>query len=186
MKKMKYMVMILCLAGFSSYSCQTNSNSMNDLDAEKPYFSLNEYFDQEIKRLTQQNDSIFKIVSINGNEEEKRVHIADWNTELAAFKEADINKPSWKSSYQIVRTDSTLTYQSMEASLKTKKIEILWGVDEQIQSLTIYNELENWIYKSKETLTYVPDEKYEIIKEQAIKIVGDQRYTIKGQFTTAP
>lgn len=143
------------------------------------YFSLENYFKAEIERLSGLNSPVRKTVSINGETESQTLHITNWNHELDLFLGADINKAAWRNSYAIDSLENAIVYESLEPDLKTKKITIEKGLEGEIASIEIENEVSNWIYRSKELLIYVPDSVYEIKKQQVIRIVGNNEYQIK-------
>ena len=136
----------------------------------------------EIARLSDSKILIDKFVAINGETEQKTVTIENWANELAAFKEADINKPSWIGSYKVDKTAQQIIYTSVDPSLKTKKITILLNENGDILSLEIENQIGNWIYNAQEKLFYAPDSLYEIVKDQHIRLVGHNNYKITGRF----
>lgn len=144
------------------------------------YFSLDEYFSDEITRLKKEQPDIQKTVNINGNSESKLTNTINWEHELELFAAADINKAAWTNSYTVDSTDRKVIYSSKEQELKTKHIIIQHQKNGEILSIEIHNEEYNWIYRSMETLTYYPDSLYSIEKTQEVRIVGSNHYQVQG------
>lgn len=183
MKKHHLFTVLIVFAIVSTISsCIKKVSTSGPTQTKTTYFDLAGYIDQEITRLSNSNTTINKFVAINGETEQKKVIIENWANELAAFKEADINKPSWVGSYSVDSTAQKIIYSSLDPSLKTKKITILLNENGDILSLEIENQIENWIYTAQEKLFYAPDSLYEIVKDQNIRLVGHNTYKIKGQF----
>jgi len=184
---MKYKFLTLFILGLSLIvhltACSGSDKSPIGVQFDpQPYFSLEEFFNSEIERLQLDSGEILKTVEINGSVESKPVRIENWKSEFASFIDADINKSAWVNSYSVENTDSTVSYISTEPSLKTKHIHIEFGKNGSPVSITIENQVENWIYTAREKLTYCPDSYYEIVKEQNIRIVGHNQYRIRGEW----
>lgn len=174
--------------GFILVTCSIVACSGSEQTAEKSdgspnrYFSLSEYFNEQIDRLQTDSTEVFKTVEVNGKTESKRMRIANWNNEFAPFIDADINKSAWVNSYAIDSTATSLTYTSKEPDLKTRLIQLQFAENGHITSIIIENQVENWIYSARERLSYYPDSVYSIEKEQDIRIVGENRYKVRGEF----
>ncbi|MGN6179722.1 MAG: hypothetical protein ACTHNW_11115 [Mucilaginibacter sp.] len=147
------------------------------------FFDLSGYFSKEAARLQALNKPVLKTVEHNGGAPEtKRVTIRDWNAELSLFKSSDINKPAWASSYT-VQGDSGLTiYMAKDTDLKTRRL-LIKRENGKVKWIVILNHTpKNLLYDSFEKLTYFPDSLYMIEKRQSVRILGTNRYRIKGLF----
>jgi len=145
------------------------------------YFDLQGYFQANSAQLAKLNKPVLKTVVHNGITESKKVHIDSWDRELSLFSEADINKPAWKDSYWIQNTANTLIYKAKYPELETREI-IINKVKDKIKSILIIGYTKNLLYETKEKLTYFPDSMYRIEKFQHVKLLGVNRYDIKGVF----
>ncbi len=142
------------------------------------YFDLQGYFKTDAARLGKL-PAILKTVGHNGTSETRRVKIDNWTKEFNAFIESDINKPTWRDSYQIQQTDHTTIYRAIDPDLKTREI-IINKKDGKVQWITIYNFTKNILYTTREKLSYVPDSMYKIEKTQHVRLLGINRYAITG------
>src|SRR5690606_5344233 len=94
------------------FSCNGDGDVSAAVTRPEPYFSLAGYFGGEATRLQHRNPEIVKTVSKNGDEEQRRIRVADWKDEFGLFIDADINKPAWQNSYRVDSTDTSVTYTS--------------------------------------------------------------------------
>ena len=159
-------------------SCSEKKNAKQELY----YFSLKNFFQDEVKRLNSQKPLVNKSVIHNGKLEEKKIQLSDWSTELSLFRESDINKNSWKNSFRKDSSDKKIVYTSLDDDIRTKKIEIIFGDHQQVEALKVLNSTRNFLYQSSEELTYFPDSLYQIHKKQQVFILGENDYLITSLF----
>lgn len=176
---------ILCLLFVVTiFSCTQKEVKLSN---EEYFFSLKNYFEKEALRLTRQHALVLKEVRRNDESEEKEIRIQDWEKEFGLFIESDINKLSWKDSYQetahrnLSGSLDTLIYQSKDPGLRTQEIRII-KENEKIKEIAIKNTVRNYLYNSVEELKYYPDSLYEINKKQDVIILGSNAYHISGYF----
>jgi hypothetical protein len=176
---------VLCL--FFAISLSSCSQKEAELSNEAYFFSLKNYFEEEAERLTNQHALVLKEVKRNAEFEEKEIEIQDWKKEFGLFIESDINKLSWKDSYQETTYKNssgerdTLIYRSLDPKLRTQEIMIVRD-NKQIREIAIKNNTKNYLYNSVEELKYYPDSLYEINKKQDVIILGSNDYHISGHF----
>lgn len=171
-----YMVLAL-----SMWSCDDPDSAAGTLHTT-PYFSLADFFSEEASKLQQSNPEIFKTVAKNGEQEEKRIQVADWRSEFALFIDADINKPAWRNSYQVDSVGSSVTYTSTDPALRTKEIRVDTSPTGAVKHIRITNQASNMLYQTDEQLDYYVDSIYRIEKHQQVRIIGKSHYTITGEW----
>ncbi|BAU53166.1 hypothetical protein [Mucilaginibacter gotjawali] len=142
-------------------------------------FDLTGYLKKDAAMLNKLNRPVDKTVTHNGVTETKTVHIADWSSELGLFIDADINKPAFKNSYQVIDEDGLLVYKAKEKDLKVREL-IIKRTGGGIRYVLIYNKVENPLYKTTQKLTYFPDSVYRIETVQHVKLLGTNTYFIQG------
>lgn len=155
-------------------------------NTETKFFDLKKYFTDESVRLNKLNPLVTKSANYNANTETKKVHIADWKTELGIFIESDINKPAWKTSYRTSNSDYITTYAAIDSGLKTQYI-IIKRQNDKVKLVLIYNHSRTTLfgkvlYESRENLSYVPDSIYRVQKRQYVRTLGFRNYFIRGLF----
>ena len=148
--------------------------------ASLKYFDIKGYFEKDSARLTKQNNLVFKTVTHNGVTQRKKVHIANWGTELSLFKQSDINKPAWRNSYEVSNDRGVLSYKARDTDFTMR--EMLIKMDKQkVKSIIIFNVTKNMLYRTTEKLSYFPDSLYLIEKYQKLRLMGSNKYMIEGQ-----
>ena len=150
--------------------------------AVKEYFDIKGYFQKNITQLKKQHHAITKTVVHNGTSESKNVEITNWDTELALFTESDINKPAWNGSYAKQDSGGAVIYTAKDSELRTRRILISKTKEESVKQIAIYNQVNNALYNTRETLNYYPDSAYTIEKYQKVKLLGANTYKITGKF----
>lgn len=145
------------------------------------YFDIKGYFEKEADRLLKLNLSISKTVSVNQEDEQKKVRIKDYKKELSAFISSDINKASWRGAFVELKNSNLTSYRTDNAKIPVKKIEITYD-ESSISSIRIIAETTNILYASRDTLIYYPDSLYQIKKTQKIKWLKEKSYKVIGQF----
>lgn len=145
------------------------------------YFDLKTYFAKTATKLNIEKLLVKKMVSKNELSEYKKIRIKDWNTELALFIDADINKPAWKDSYRKDLSATKMMFTAKEADLKTQKIEINFKNGLPVK-FKIISKTDNLLFHSTEELEFYPDSLYSIKKHQKVLLIGENNYLIKGFF----
>lgn len=122
-----------------------------------------------------------KTIFTDNQEETQILRTADWERELARFKEVDINKPSWRNSYRIDSAGRSLTYTAMDPDLRVQKIRITGERPGAIRSVHIQKETKNQLYNTREELLYYPDSAYTITHRQKILLLSKDDFKVSGR-----
>lgn len=166
--------MIAVLSGLQS--CKPDKAASRD---DHQFFSLKKFISADSARMAKINPLVTKTVVHNGASQTKKLHIADWGSELSLFSGSDINRPAWKSDYQVVHSDSITMYTTTNPDLRTRRI-ILKQVNGKVVYVNVYNHEKNALSETKEALTYYPDSAYVISKWQHVRVLGTNTYKITG------
>lgn len=167
----------LLFAGFL-LSCGTPEQEQRSTKLE--YFDLKGYFGKEAASLSRRANTVDKTVIVNDSAERKQVKITNWDKELSAFVDADINKAAWKGAFNTSTNKAGLLYTSTNEKVPVKRLQIFKN-SEAITGIVIVLENSNYLYRSSDTLRYYPDSLYEIKKSQQIKLMSPKRYQITGR-----
>jgi hypothetical protein len=151
-----------------------------------PFFNLRIYFNEEISKLKAKTP-IRKQVTVGGETEEQVLDSLDFNRELRAFSESDINKPAWFDLYRIDSISANgqlqqLQYRALEEDLRTREIDIDWMDGEQVEQIRILRRSESPLAKSKQELIYRPSEGYQIRSWQEIQFGEDTEILVEVFF----
>lgn len=171
--------LILLAFALSCFGC--NQRKEFKADTNLLYFDINGYFKREATRLKKINPEIVKEVSVNGAAERRKIRITDWEKELAIFSNADINKASWRGSFEVQKAEDTESYTSNNKRIPVKKV-IVEKDNSNVKRLEVIITSNNILYSSGDTLLYCPDSIYQIKKHQKIKLLKAKTYTVTGRF----
>jgi len=143
-------------------------------------FDLSGYFKKEAARLQKSNRVVVKTVFHNGVTETKTVHINNWEQELNLFIDADINKPTWRSNYNVTDEDGVLRYTAKDSSVKVGEI-LIKRNKQKISWILIFTKTpKNYLYTTIQKLVYYPDSLYYISTRQDVKFMGRNYYRVQG------
>lgn len=177
MKKLKLFYLGILAVIISACHPKNDENKVTS----SSYFDVKSFFEKEATKLNQQKPTILKSVGKDEVVEQKRLKIKDWKKELKSFIDADINKASWQNEFQTSTTEEVTTYTSANDKISVKKLIVARQGDSVIYIKAIVNNI-NFLYTSKDTLTYYPGKFYEMRKSQKIKLFSAVSYQIKGLF----
>ena len=183
---MKYFQFLFLILAVNFVACSSADNTTTTQDTtELPFFNLRAYFKEEATRLNQKKNTVDKIVSINEDAEKRQLNDLDYDAELKAFIDSDINKIAWYEKYQIDSTtnaeNTQLTYTAQDPSLKTQSVKISF-LKNEVDEIIIENQTESFIAASKQVLIYNPIQGYSINTDQSSKIGEDKAIEIKVKF----
>lgn len=147
------------------------------------YFSIKDYFASEIKRLQKSSPQVVKSVTANNKIEQKIAKNINWETELAIFANADINKKSWLGEFKEVKHENNLLYTTSNPNIPIKRLEVARNEQQNILSIKIYRKANNYLYQSTDTLLYFPNKLYEVKSQQKITLMSEKHYRILGIFS---
>lgn len=154
---------------------------IKETGGQMAFFDLKGYFKADSARLTQLHPLVNKLVKHNDEAQKQQVHIGNWGEELSLFTQSDINKPAWRESYQVETSPGLVRYTAKDPKLITRRIVIHTDtITKKVKWILINNYTKNLLYTSAEKLSYFPDSLYQIDKKQIIRLVGTNRYSVKG------
>lgn len=157
---------------FISYACVPTSATN---DADKKYFDLVQFTDNLVKELTIKKPKVDKKIFLGGEADNITSDTLNWEKELALFKEADINSPSLRDSYEIEedKLKHTLTYTAKESKLKVKEIRLAFDEQSQANKVSI---------KQVKIFFSEDNQLYEIQRDLAMELKNNElfTYSIKG------
>jgi len=165
-------------------------------NASLKYFDVKGFFEKESARLTKLNPLIVKSVYHNGVTETKKVYIDNWDNEFSLFSESDINRPAWRDNYTTISEGNITIYRAKDPELNNTQQILIKRVNGKVEYILIYNSnhasknttnsktrsLKNLLFTNEEELSYFPDSLYQINKIQSIRLLGTNKYQIKGFF----
>ena len=174
--KYKLVISVLfCISGLAS--CQPD---VHESAGSKRYFDLAGFIKSHAVKLKFANPPLIKtVVHNNSIPQTKSMNIHNWEQELNVFTASDINKPAWRDSYRIQTQGDSTVYTAILPELITRRIAI-HQTNGQVTQISVNNYTKNLLYQTQEHLLYYPDSLYIIDKLQRVKVIGSNRYLIKG------
>ncbi len=161
-----------------------SSCSPEKFAGEKPniYFDLREYVEVEAKRLNTDNKMVGKTVWMNGQKETKQEQL-NWEEELQALAEANINKSAYVEKYKVdtLIDDSgavIITYIALEDDLRTRKLKTKY-VAKQIKEISAVLRSNNIVYNSKQLVTYEPGKRFSLKGYQSVKFSEPDSFRVE-------
>lgn len=145
-------------------------------------FDLPAFFDREIKRLATDNKEIIKTVSTDDNSESKNVVIDNWSKELSAFAAIDLNKSAYLGYVEKDSSDHLVTLRINNPDLEVSEVVIRYDEQNTPAEIIITRRIQNFLYTTKEKLSYRKNKDYNIEKQQDVWMLGSHRYRIQGEF----
>ncbi len=123
------------------------------------FFSLQDYFQNEITSLEEKQPQVSKEVILNQEVEKLQVSDLNWEQELSFFLESDINKRALMESYKVdtIRHDKSLEvhYKATEDKLAVQTIDLSFPPNSNApSSIKIHRRSNNMFYESDMKLSY--------------------------------
>lgn len=166
---------LLCI--FALASCRPD---VHESAGSNRYFDLKGFINADSARLNRVNPLVTKTVEHNNQgSQTKQITITNWGQELGAFSASDINKPAWRDGYSINKEGDSVIYLALMPELVTRRM-VIQQSGKSIKKIHIENFTKNLLYQTTEHLVYYPDSLYVIDKLQEVKVIGSNRYVIKG------
>ncbi len=169
-------IMLLLIA-----ACQKEETGKDKLQ----YFDLTGFIDDEVKKLSAQNPVIEKMVFLNGETEQKRDTVGNWENELNAFREADINKRSFLGKYL---ADSvfeggllSVKYSAMNEKFRTRELAVQYDSNRKPIKISVAVAASNVLYSSRHDLVYEPGKGYSISGKQIIRFLEPDSFYVEAK-----
>ncbi len=172
------------------FSC----NSPSSQSDTKTYFDLKGLLDAQIKLLNQSKPLVKKSLMVSNNQEQTAVTITDWEKELELFRQADLNKPAYKQSYETIKSEkadtTTIEYRLKNTEkLPVKVLRIFLNKDQQFMGLWAEVHQENMIYHSDKTLLMSCDpsksgatiKSYQVKGYQKLVYFDEKPFSVRGE-----
>jgi hypothetical protein len=123
------------------------------------FFDLKEFVEKESERLQNQNLPVLKRVVKGDKKEQKNLSNLVWKDELMPIAESDLNRPAWKSQYNLdtsfFENSILITYTGLNKDLAVKKMALTFDKDtKECISLSIDKASENFLYSSWQKIYY--------------------------------
>jgi len=157
-------------------SCQ---NSIEPSTLRVVYFDMKQFIQDEIVALNKETRSLKKIIYTKDSTDTLIILKPDWQKELHIFTTSNINKPTLYETYSVDTSNNIIQYKSLKSKNKVEYLTLTYSTAQlkTIEKITINNRQENFINRSTEVLTYLPQKNYTIEIQQ--NVISNKNNTIK-------
>jgi hypothetical protein len=146
------------------------------------YFDVPGYIQSQVTVLEKENPGALKsVMEDQQTRERKALHNLQWQKELAAFAELDLNKPAFRHTFALTRQADaaglvTVTYRKKPGT----EGDIAWlsvttGPDQQVRALQAIRKKENALISTYQHLALTCAKQQGSFRIQTIKITGRQK-----------
>ncbi|MEO6620652.1 MAG: hypothetical protein ABIN80_18475 [Dyadobacter sp.] len=171
----RFLVVFFVLIGVLLAACQNEEDRNKE---EKFYFDLKSFIENQIVYLNDKRPIVTKIVGLDRKTVSNKSKDIDWKKELELFVQADLNKPSYRSSYIVERKDSA-TYEytlkaNVELPVRYLKIVTDTNLHQPIYVKARFQSV-NKIYKSEKTIELACSKKNNLLELTSYAVNGYQK-----------
>lgn len=96
----RFLTIVAAILLISLVSCRQEETRD---DAPKVYYDLKGFIENQIEYLNEKKPEVSKTAILGSKREASKTREVDWKKELELFVQADINKPSYRQSYEMVQ-----------------------------------------------------------------------------------
>ncbi|MEZ5008998.1 MAG: hypothetical protein R2753_12675 [Chitinophagales bacterium] len=182
--KIIFPVLMLLILAFISSCNKTNEKREVKDTRQVVFFDLRSYFNDIIKTYAADSVLVNKQVSFGNKSELKENMAIDWSVELQTFAEADINRSSWIDKFKVdtltTNNGSTILYQTTDASIPIKQLEVMLTATGKVSEIVIQSERKSLLYKSKQKLNFRPGNSYSIDGWQRTLMLSQTDFEVKA------
>jgi len=153
-------------------------DTATDPNEKKTYYDLKGFIDNQIVYLNEKRPKVTKTVRLNGKKEVRAEIETDWKKELELFAQADINKPAYRNSYSVIRSDSSIYEYRIKEGEKLPVQYLTIRVDSVTQQPVSVKALlrsENRIYSSEKSIELNSSRRNNVLEVSAYSVKGYQK-----------
>ncbi|MBI1287293.1 MAG: hypothetical protein GC178_06905 [Flavobacteriales bacterium] len=154
---------------------------------ERFYYDLPLFINKQIDNLKKKGQWVRKHVTKDGHSHIIERGDIDWNEELDAFLESDINRPAWRGEFKtdtiILERAYVITYKTENDQIPVKNVVVTIDKDsKQCLSVTVDRRTKNFLYSSDQSLYYTTGEGYMMKGKLSVNYLFDSEYSIESEF----
>ncbi|MCF0053092.1 hypothetical protein LXM25_23690 [Dyadobacter sp. LJ53] len=153
-------------------------DAATDPNEKKAYYDLKGFIENQIVYLNEKKPKVTKTVQLDGKEEVRVETGTDWKKELELFVQADINKPAYRNSYVVTRSDSSVYEYKIKDGENLPVRLLTIKVDSATQQPVMVKALlrsENRIYSSEKTIELTPSRRDNLLGVSSYSVKGYQK-----------
>lgn len=166
-------LIVICL--FMLSACREAATDTNE---KKAYYDLKGFVENQIVYLNEKKPKVTKTVQLDGKKELRAEIETDWKKELELFAQADINKPAYRNSYSVTRSDSAVYEYKIKQGENLPVRYLMIKVDSATQQPVLIKALlrsENRIYSSEKSIELTVTRRNNLLEVSAYSVKGYQK-----------
>ncbi|MFC2176064.1 hypothetical protein ACFLR1_03750 [Bacteroidota bacterium] len=167
-------------------SCTKNPVEIYYKD-QRAYYDIPKFINAQSTNLDKKKQWVRKTVTKDG-----RTHIIErgdieWNDELSAFIDSDINRPAWRGSFKVdtISLDRVwvITYKTEVSEIPVKNVVVTMDKEsKECLQVTVDKSTENFLYTSNQKLFYTTGEGYMLKGKLSVTYLFESEYAIESEF----
>lgn len=185
----RFLTFVAAILLFSLLAC--HQEETRD-DAPKSYYDLKGFIENQIVYLSEKKPEVSKTAILGNKREVSVTREMDWKKELELFAQADINKPSYRQSYEVIRNgplhyeyrlkpgnDLPVAYLKIDTDSVLKqpmRVEALIRTKNKI-----YNSEKKLVLNAQKRNSLLEINSYEVNGYQKLIFVEKKEFGIRGQ-----
>ena len=162
-------------------ACREAPEKKNEV---KAYYDLKGFIENQIVYLNESKPKVEKTLNLNGKKEVQSEAAIDWKKELELFAQADINKPAYRNSYTIIKSDSAVYEYKIKAGENLPVQFLHIEVDSATQQPLLVKAIvrsENKIYQSERQIELTCKRRNNLFEISSYSIDGYQKLLLTEQ-----
>ena len=154
---------------------------------QRYYYDLPSFMAKQVDNLKTRKQRVRKHVTKDGHSHIIERGDIDWDEELNAFKEADINRPAWRGEFKVdsisLERVYIITYKTENAEIPVKNVVVTIDKEtRQCLQVTVDKQTKNFLYSSDQSLFFTTGEGYMMKGKLSVNFLFDSEYSIESEF----
>ena len=154
---------------------------------QRYYYDLPSFIRSQAENLQNKSQWVRKHVTKDGHSHIIERGNIDWQEELDAFLESDINRPAWRGEFKVdtisLERVYVITYKTENKQIPVKNVVITIDKDTgQCLQVTIDRKTKNFLYSSDQSMYFTTGEGYMMKGKLSVSYLFDSEYSIESEF----
>ena len=154
---------------------------------QRYYYDLPSFIRKQADNLQSKSQWVRKHVTKDGHSHIIERGNIDWQEELDAFLESDINRPAWRGEFKVdtisLERVYVITYKTENKQIPVKNVVITIDKDtRQCLQVTIDRKTKNFLYSSDQSMFFTTGEGYMMKGKLSVSYLFDSEYSIESEF----
>jgi len=167
-------------------SCSKDPAEMYYED-QRFYYDIPNFMNKQVNNLRKKHQWVRKTVTKDGHTHIIERGDIEWDEELAAFIDSDINRPAWRGAFKVdtisLERVWVITYKTEVQEIPVKNVVVTVDKDtKQCLQVTVDRSTDNFLYTSNQKLFFTTGEGYMVKGKLSVSYLFDSEYAIESEF----